>query len=210
MKMMRTLYPVLLPFVAGCTSALAGATADATIVQDVIEADPNVGRYGGRQDGDATEPVFETATGTFAELKVQDVTVRALLPCVEPRVSPPRDGVLQNHTCLVGNQIYVLAGSQGERTPAQGPLRSDFETAYAEIESSEDTITIERGEMGAYRTLYATRGPDPAYGLVRAVEVAPETMVYAVAMSKPGTAQLLSHTDKQDMRDFVRSLEITP
>lgn len=130
------------------------------------------------------------------------------MPCEDPQPGPPGPEGLQTSACFVGNQMFILASSEGVATNEAGPMPSDFDAAYAEIETSHDTSSIEEVEIDGRRTMRATRGPDPAFGLMQAVQVAPDALAYVITMSRPNGSDPLPETDKQEMRDFVESLEV--
>lgn len=150
----------------------------------------------------------EENSGTKVEFLVGGVTVSAQLPCEEPQPGPPGPEGLQTSACFVGDQMFILASSEGAATNAAGPMPSDFDAAYAEIETSHDTSSIEEVEIDGRRTMRALRGPEPAYGVMQAVQVAPDALVYVITMSRPNGSEPLPEAEKKLMHDFVDSLEV--
>ncbi len=142
------------------------------------------------------------------DFAVDGATASIAMPCAEPAAGPSGGDGFQSSVCIVGDRMFVFAiaadGSGG------GPMISDFDAAYVEIETSPDTVSIEQAEVGGRRTMQATRGPDPDFGFMQAIELREDAVVYTIAMSRPGMTEPLSQEDKAAMRMFVESLEITP
>ncbi len=149
----------------------------------------------------------ETA-GSVVELTVAGALVSATLPCAVTMPGPPSGDDFQSTVCIDGDQLFVFAGSEGELKADAAPMVSDFDAAYEDIETSRDTTSLVSEEVDGRRTLRAVRGPDPAYGVMQAVELADDAVVYVIAMSRPGADEPLDESAKQRMSDFVNSLEI--
>ena len=145
---------------------------------------------------------------TAAALEAQGVIVTAAMPCDEPSPGPQQEGGPQGLVCIVGDQMFIFSVSTNVADDHASSMPSDFDAAYREIESSRDTTMIDEGLDGERRSMAAERGPDPRFGLMRAIEVAPGSMAYAVSMSRPSRTDPLTDEYKQVMRDFVASLEI--
>ncbi len=142
------------------------------------------------------------------DFAIDDATASIAMPCAEPAPGPSGGEGFQSSICIVGDRMFVFAiaadGSGG------GPMTSDFDAAYTEIETSPDTVSIEQAETDGRRIMQATRGPDPDFGLMQGVEIRDDAVVYVIAMSRPGLGEPLSDEDKAAMRMFVESLEVTP
>ncbi|MEP3420801.1 MAG: hypothetical protein ABJN35_03645 [Erythrobacter sp.] len=145
---------------------------------------------------------------SVVEFTVADSTVSVTIPCAVTMPGPPGGDDFQSTVCIDGDQMFVFAGSEGVATGNVGPMVSDFDAAYEEIETSPDTASLVSAEVDGRRTLRAARGPDPAYGVMQAVELADDAVVYVIAMSRPGAEEPLDESAKQRMSDFVNSLEI--
>ena len=150
------------------------------------------------------------APNGVAQFTVGDTVLRAQMPCVEPADGPPGPEGIQTSVCILGYRMFVFAASAGVAPSDSGLMASDFGLAYEEVRSSSDTDFIEEVEVDGRRVLRATRNPASGYGVMQAVEIAPDAVVYVISMSRLNPDQPLSEADKQEMRDFVASLEIIP
>ncbi len=158
-------------------------------------------------DAHAEEAPAEPA-GAVAEFSVGDTVLRAQMPCAEPTDGPPGPDGLQTALCIMGDRMFIFAASQS--VPVNpGPMTSDFDAAYEEVRSSRDTDSIEEIEVDGRRTMRATRGEGAGFGTMQAVQFAPDGLAYVIAMSRPNADQALSEMEKQEMRDFVASLEVS-
>ena len=54
----------------------------------------------------------------------------------------------------------------------------------------------------------ATQGPDPKFGLMKAVQLAPDVVGYAVAMLQRRSGDALPEEDKERARAFIASFEV--
>jgi len=159
-------------------------------------------------DADADGAADQTAAAlTLVEFAVGDETVAAMLPCTDTTSLPTSSEDFQSSICVVGDQMYVFAVSQGDGSNALDPMVPDFDAAYAEVDEAHDTVSIDVEDIAGRRTLRAERGPDPAFGVLQAVEMREDAVVYAISMSRPGLEEPLDDASKQIMRDFVNSLE---
>lgn len=182
------------PIAAALALGLA-AQASATVAQDADVADAG------------TDDVSAAAVSQV-DFAIGDVTASASMPCAEPGpLATGRDGV-QGRICIVGDSMFMFVSAEGEEASTGGPMVSDFDAAYAEVVSSSDTAAITEEEIDGRRTMQATRGPDPDFGAMVAVELRDDAVVYAVAIARPNRVETLSDEEKQVMRDFVDSLEI--
>ena len=150
-----------------------------------------------------------TAGPDRIELTAAGVTLSAQMPCDQPSNGPEEPGAPESRVCIVGDQMFIFAVSSNVTSNHPSSMPSDFDAAYAEIEGSNDTVMIEESEADGRRVMSAERGPDPKFGLMRAIEFAPDSLAYAITMSRPSRAEPLSDEYKQAMRDFVASLEVS-
>mgnify|MGYP001813672404 FL=1 len=157
-------------------------------------------------EGSEAEEVA-AAPMTLVEFVVGDRTVAAQLPCSEVNNLPADGDDFQSSICIDGDQMYVFAVAQGDGANAAEPMVPNFDAAYREIEEAHDTVNIDVEEIDGRRTMRAERGPDPAFGVLQAVELREDAVVYVISMSRPGRGEPLDDAAKQVMRDFVNSLE---
>jgi hypothetical protein len=156
------------------------------------------------------DAVIDAAIGAAAEFTVGDTLLKAQMPCAEPTDGPPGPDGLQTTICIMGERMFIFAASAGVSPDAPGPMAADCDAAFEEVQSSRDTDFIEEVEVDGHRVMRATRNPASGYGTMQAVQFAPDALVYLIAMSRPNAEQALTETEKQEMRDFVASLEINP
>jgi len=145
-----------------------------------------------------------------AQYTLAGQNVVAYMPCAEPIADPAPSEGMKASICIMGDVMVMFVASQGPAQANDDTFGSDFDAVYEEIETSRDTASIEEFSADGRRAMRATRGPDPDFGLMQAIQIAPDAVVYTVGLARPGMAEALPEADKQVIRDFVNSLEITP
>ena len=151
----------------------------------------------------------ELAAGEVKEIETGGVTARMVMPCTGSDTS---DGMvepegLRTMLCMDGDVMFLFVSSVNVGPDHPSALTSDFDETYRQVEESEDTVAIEMGELDGRRAMSAERGPGAKFGLMRAIEIAPDRTVFAIAMAGDRN-EPLSAAVQQEMRNFVASLEI--
>ena len=146
----------------------------------------------------------ELASGYAVEIEAEGVTARAQMPC-DAAVS--NDEGVQSTVCFEGDVMYIFASSTNVPVEHPSALTSDFDVAYAEIEKSRDTTSIEEFMVDGRRSLLAEGGPSGRFGVMRAIQLADDGVTYAIAFIAPDGGPA-SESTQQEMRNFAASLEI--
>lgn len=162
------------------------------------------------QAQDAAEPIVEVGPELDRfSYELGDLVISAQMPCAEPSPGPIATEGVQTNVCFDGETVFVFALSQGASARSEGPLSSDFDVAFEEVSSSPDTSSVSESEIDGRRVMEATRGPDPLFGTLRAVQVAPNAVAFAVTIANPNREEPISDAQRAVMYAFSNSLEVT-
>lgn len=156
------------------------------------------------------QPADAAASSAVTALSVEGMTVTAQLPCEAPVKGPTSSQGSQSRVCIMGDGMFVLALAVGADDGSTGPMSPDFDAAFDELEGSRDTLSAEKNSVNGRRTMTGSRGPDPAFGLIHAIELRDDAVAYAVTLTRPGLKEALPAAEKARMQAFVDSLEVTP
>ncbi|WP_299192769.1 hypothetical protein [uncultured Erythrobacter sp.] len=157
---------------------------------------------------EALEEAGESDQVTVIEFEAGGFITRVQMPCEDPQVVSDDGSGAQTGLCLTEDRMFIFVTSLGVPADSGNPMSSDFDATYEQIENSSDTVSLDQRVVDGRRIMEAARGPDPVFGLMRAIEFAPEGVAYAVTMTDGDASNPLSEEEKQVMRDFVASLEV--
>ena len=136
-----------------------------------------------------------------------DGVASAVLPCDEPVLAPEDPAGLEVWLCPDGEIGYMFISAWGEALLESDPFSSDFDLTLEAVSASPDTVGLVEGDLDGMRTLRAGRGEADGYGLMRAIEVADDRVVYAIVVAA-GPEVAISDSEKARARGFVESLGV--
>lgn len=144
---------------------------------------------------------------TLTELTAGGVTASVAMPCAEPDAGPAGPEGMESLVCVgEGGVLFIFVTVENIEAGSDGPFSSNFDAAREEIANSPDTVSADVSETDGRRTIFATRGPEPKVAFAHVIELADDTLAYAISMSIVDTAQ--PEEMKADMRKFAESLEV--
>lgn len=136
-----------------------------------------------------------------------DGAASATLPCDEPMDSSQGVAGLEAWVCILGDVAYMFVYSSGQGLLDFDPFASDYDAARAAIGDSPDTTDLEEGFDGGRRTITASRSAETGLGLMRAVELSEDRMVYTIVVSQDDGVPV-SDTQRAQAQGFISSLRV--
>jgi hypothetical protein len=159
------------------------------------------------------------AEHSHMQISIAGVHARVTMPCAEPRPAPAEPADIGGFMGEMGGQLLVFVTaegfvrSEGEALSEEEPFSSDFDFSRTFMKGSDGTQATGVTQVDRRRSVIAAmnpaRGPDPEFGLLNAIEIAPGAVVYAVALSRPGPAGPMPDQVKDTMRAFAELLEVS-
>lgn len=147
----------------------------------------------------------ETAGATPIQMDTGPKTIAAVMPCKNPFDAPMASSAKM---CKLGDVFFVLTFAAGEGSANSKPFQSDFDAMAEHVRTSSQTVEFNSGMLGSMKMVTATQGPDPKFGLMKAVQLAPDVVGYAVAMLQRRSGDALPEKDKERARAFIASFEV--
>ncbi|APE28841.1 hypothetical protein BMF35_a2012 [Aurantiacibacter gangjinensis] len=134
--------------------------------------------------------------------------ISAIMPCEEPTDATNNTAFLEGWLCMEENAAFIVIVSTGPEAATHNPFTSNFDALVEDVSTSHDTGFVEETEVEGRRTVTAYMGDDGVNGRMRAIQIAPDRVAYAIVMSNPAASgRELSSTSERGVA-FVQSLEV--
>ncbi|MBH5322736.1 hypothetical protein [Aurantiacibacter sediminis] len=137
-----------------------------------------------------------------------DGSVSVVMPCQQPEDATNDTDFLEGWLCLDENAMFVMIVSTGPQGAAYQPFTSDFDALVADVSDDISTGNVDESMVDGRRTLVASMNEGGTNGSMRAVQIAPDRVAYAITMSNPDAPEALKASIRERGMAFLDSMEI--